>query len=770
MTKTRNYLLLVICLCLTQYLLGQEMPASLQQSHAFDTSLLNGYEDHGWLYLTESSEIAIDDFWQDHKTELGLGPDDAMQLKKSHVDKDGRIHKRYQQTYKNLEVEGAEYGLHAENGYVYLGHGKLIKDLALSITPAIPKAEALQAALTHIGADLYGWELEQWEEAYQEEMEDTTASLYPEGKLRIGLLQGMEMQKENYRLCWFFRIAAASPEESYELQIDATGGSLLSMRSLSRACSGSDVLSTGSTSFYQQQSFVSVQRSSDQKFVLQDCGRDIETKDYSGYFNIWNNWVSNSFNNMPDIENGSSNWTGKGFEVMSHWGAQQAWQYFDSTFQFTGWNGNGKRVRVVTNWQGPNAQVDVPARFKGWPKNYLIFGRDPGFLNHPTSAIDLLSHEYTHGVIKWTADLTNEKMPGSIAEAYADIFGFMIEREAEKSNPLASLDWHFGEDYSLGIPLRNWELPLSTQNPNVMWGGHFKNPFGCTPNPLSFSDGGNNNCGIHENSTIISKAFNLLSGSIYQQNGLQVPGIGPDAAAAIAFKALTDYLHTQSHFWDCRSAWIQAAKDLFGSCSLEVYSTARAFAAVGLGKSADLCVGIGPLPNRCDPKIFEATRFENPASGSTTGFAYSWSFPTSWTAAALYNRLAVQSAPPGAVGGTVIVVVSYNGQPLDTARAFVSLLCEEDNRDDRIRRMARSLPKAKIYPNPAREYVMVDLGEMAGATRLELFDLAGKRLSSIPIKDAITKFPLQGLPAGYYLMQISQAGLKASYPLHIQQR
>ena len=68
-------------------------------------------------------------------------------------------------------------------------------------------------------------------------------------------------------------------------------------------------------------------------------------------------------------------------------------------------------------------------------------------------------------------------------------------------------------------------------------------------------------------------------------NAYNVSGITIGKAEKIAYRNLTYYLSPYSEFTDARTYSIQAASDLFGSCSNEVLQTTNAWYAVGVGNA-----------------------------------------------------------------------------------------------------------------------------------------------------------------------------------------
>jgi Zn-dependent metalloprotease len=72
---------------------------------------------------------------------------------------------------------------------------------------------------------------------------------------------------------------------------------------------------------------------------------------------------------------------------------------------------------------------------------YLEFGPDAQGLNSAT--LDIAGHEFTHGVVRFSANLNTFGESGALIESFCDIFGTMIEDFSRGSN-----NWTIGEDAS----------------------------------------------------------------------------------------------------------------------------------------------------------------------------------------------------------------------------------------------------------------------------------------------------------------------------------
>ncbi len=126
----------------------------------------------------------------------------------------------------------------------------------------------------------------------------------------------------------------------------------------------------------------------------------------------------------------------------------------------------------------------------------IVGDGDPdGKLYRQGRALDVIAHEYQHGVTQYTAGLVYEGQPGAINEAVSDIFGALVEGHSPEEEEF----WLVGED---GVPAgapaqRSMKAPSGTQSSSV------RNMFVC-------NEPGNHalhNCddnGVHRNSTILS--------------------------------------------------------------------------------------------------------------------------------------------------------------------------------------------------------------------------------------------------------------------------
>ncbi len=217
------------------------------------------------------------------------------------------------------------------------------------------------------------------------------------------------------------------------------------------------------------------------------------------------------------------------------------------------------------------------AAWLGGGINEMVFG-DPVLSNlQPAAALDIVAHEYSHGVTQYTSGLIYLNEPGALNESFSDIMGTATEHYWQpEGNGFLMADWICGEDAfpSFGTVVRNLEDPNSILTPYGPSPCHLTQKIFV---PFDVDDGG-----VHYNSTIYSHAYYLLAhGGTNLVSGITVSGIGIDKATNIFYRAWTYYMIPISEFVDAASALPQSADDLYGSSSNELAQTLRSMEAIG---------------------------------------------------------------------------------------------------------------------------------------------------------------------------------------------
>jgi Zn-dependent metalloprotease len=209
-----------------------------------------------------------------------------------------------------------------------------------------------------------------------------------------------------------------------------------------------------------------------------------------------------------------------GAAVDAHANVATTWSFFAGRYGREGFDGKGTAVRASVHFGG---------RFAGafFDGKHLVFGDGDGRTFLPASAaLDVVAHEFSHGVIASTAQLGLEGESGALHEALADVFGCLVDG-----------NWQLGETI-----FRRRHGPAAIRDladPHAS--GH---PAHVSERVDTTEDNG----GIHVNSTIASHAAYLMKAKV---------DIG-----AVWYRALTRYLTSRAGFADAADATRVAASDL----------------------------------------------------------------------------------------------------------------------------------------------------------------------------------------------------------------
>ena len=122
----------------------------------------------------------------------------------------GFTHHRLQQLYKGFKIDGAIILTHSKNNEVKSFNGEWFKDISLSNAIAISEKQALQFALTKVGAKKYKWENKLEEAHMREALNNPDFSYAPVGELCIVANSDLKTKITTYSYAYKFNIYAES--------------------------------------------------------------------------------------------------------------------------------------------------------------------------------------------------------------------------------------------------------------------------------------------------------------------------------------------------------------------------------------------------------------------------------------------------------------------------------------------------------------------------------------------------------------------------------
>ncbi|MDA8105399.1 MAG: M4 family metallopeptidase [Nitrospiraceae bacterium] len=179
------------------------------------------------------------------------------------------------------------------------------------------------------------------------------------------------------------------------------------------------------------------------------------------------------------------------------------------------------------------------------------------------SALDIVAHEMTHGVIQHTSRLFNYMQSGAVSESLSDVFGKLVQLKYESFAP-ADL-WLIGKNLP-GGPLRNMQNPAS-----YIGGSWFNDPDSMTSTYYYCSSLGTD--GLHRNAGVNNKAaYLMVDGSAAEPGGTfntyTGAGIGADKVAKIYYEAQTNLLTSGSDYEDLYYSLQLACENLTGTSGI----------------------------------------------------------------------------------------------------------------------------------------------------------------------------------------------------------
>ncbi len=484
----------------------------------------------------------------------------------------GKIHYRYQQTYKNIPIAHAQLLVHtSKEGFVEAANGRLIRNLNESPIPAFFDSIAISTALDHIGGEEYAWQSDAYQKLLKKVKKDPNATFYPKGKLEWASSDFTDRNPRNYRLSYQLQVYAIRSLQHVKLYVDAQNRAIINELP---QLYDSDSLATGEINYDACMDTVEFHTEHHE-----DAEIDFFTLNNSLGSGIS---TSNGIDNYPPFIDGNNHWSSNKTAIDIHWAMEQTYFYFLNQHNLDSLGSDNEILGVAHAANNCNAS---------WNGQWAKFG-DGGIKCNPVTSPDIVAHELTHRVIQHSANLIYEKESGALNESFSDIFGVLVHFEADSE----CANWVIGDEVKTfnNAPLgfRDMSNPKAFSHPDTYLGNCW-NPTNssCTPNTscTNYSNCGKDKYGVHINSGVQNYWFYLLSegGNGTNDNGdaYNITGIGKEEAANIAYRNLNVYLSPTSNYADARNGSIEATKDLYGDTSTLVQIVTDAWCAVGVGNS-----------------------------------------------------------------------------------------------------------------------------------------------------------------------------------------
>lgn len=450
-------------------------------------------------------------------------------------------HERYDQYYKGVRVWGAQIILHFRRDELYLVNGTRQDGLELDTAPALTAAQALGFAERALPPALRS----------------------PAGAPELVIFPA----EGGARLAWLILLTAAH-EETYVF-IDARDGrTLFRYDNLHVAETAQIGIGTGT---FGDRKKMSTTKMDDGTFWTKDKMRPALLSTATANHAEKNDqaWY------LTDTDN---SWGDDSTVVDGHTFLGGVYDYYYLVHNRKGLDDNNQAGVLVVHYgnQYQNA-------FYLYATEWLYFGDGKTGSQYPyPAAVDIIAHEFTHGVNHHTCNQTYYAEPGALNEAFSDIMGVSCEfRLQPAGSGYGKAEWWEGEDTRIPFgPSRDLTNPASqywNTTDKLRYPDHYSKRY-----THAFLQGYDND-GVHINMTIATHWYYLLAnGGTNRTSGTAVTGIGLADAEKIAYRGWTAYMGPSTNFKGARTATIQAATDIFGASSTQVERVKLAWTACGV--------------------------------------------------------------------------------------------------------------------------------------------------------------------------------------------
>ena len=237
------------------------------------------------------------------------------------------------------------------------------------------------------------------------------------------------------------------------------------------------------------------------------------------------------------------------------------YDYYSSVLGRDSFDGNGAPIKLSLNYSPRTSLVEIFLGYSNaiWDPDRQLFAF--GNLDHFQTALDVVAHEYTHGVISYIVgdggSVWESGESGALNEAYADIMGALVEGH------IGTFLWVSGGDPGRGA-LRNLANPGAV---NTEYG----------PYRVTYADrytGHEDDGGEHLNSTIFSHAVYKM------MTDPATADVTSDAWATVMYHSLYR-LGLSADFADGRTAIVDTATE-YGFTEAQLNAINDAFDDAGI--------------------------------------------------------------------------------------------------------------------------------------------------------------------------------------------
>jgi len=448
------------------------------------------------------------------------------------------VHQRYNVYYKGIPVWAAQLIRHLKNGAVYCINGDFFQDINIPVEPILNRDRAVAIAKNA----LFG--------TADELRGEASLVIYP--------------SKEGYRLVYKVDLQGAIDQYWFAFVDAGTGELIFKYNNIQTSETGTFGVGQGILGDWKK---LSVDLVDGTTYYLVDLMRP--AKLITANSNYSENTSSASYFTSTD----NTKWSDRA-AVDAHGYLGWIWDYYYLVHNRKGMN-DANMQQVITVHLGKNYQN----AFYMFSTKWMYFGDGDPKSRYPyPAALDIICHEFSHGVTHHTSNLVYAYDSGALNEAFSDIMGVSCEFFFQPAGyGYQKAEWWEGEDTNKNFgPSRDLSNPHSQK---IWQNADYRYPDHLSEKLIMDDDNG----GVHINMTIATHWYYLLAnGGTNRKSRITVNGIGVGDAEKIAYRGWTRYLGPNATFKSARSATYQAAVDIFGGSSAQAQRVALAWDAVGV--------------------------------------------------------------------------------------------------------------------------------------------------------------------------------------------
>ena len=216
---------------------------------------------------------------------------------------------------------------------------------------------------------------------------------------------------------------------------------------------------------------------------------------------------------------------------------------------------------------------------------YLSDGQRWDFV---AGALDVVSHELTHGVTDYSSRLEYVNESGALNEAFSDMMGTSVEFFFHKpgTGQLVINGGGLKADYLIGEDAITTQVGAVDGIRSMADPARYGQPEHYSKRMILPPDPEHDNGGVHINSGIPNHVFYLaIEGGTNRVSGITVQGVGPsnrEQIEKVFYRAFAQLMPSNADFSMARAISLQAARDLYGAGSTPYNAVRDAWVAVGV--------------------------------------------------------------------------------------------------------------------------------------------------------------------------------------------